>query len=265
MIDHHVHLGKDNRTGFSLDPKTLSSRLDFFNIEKAIIFACGSDPKNNITNPYRSSNEVVLKASYQDNRFIPFMFIHPLLDKLDYVEKNERNFFGFKFYPRATDIEYHYGVVCCKRILDLIIESHKPVIFHTGFREGNRIKDLIWILERKKSPVVFAHSGDLIDKDLKMASKYENVFIDISPLATMLERNFFIDLKRRSKGMKELNIKKILKYLENLYSKERIIGGTDTPWCDNLIENGYEKEIDVLRKMKELGFPNKLPLKIIKK
>jgi len=260
MIDHHVHLGKDNRTGFSLDHKTLSKKLDSFNIENAIIFACPN--QKNKVNPYKDSNEEVLRASYQDNRFIPFMLVHPLLDKINYLEKDQGKFLGFKFHPRAIDMEYHYGFISSKRILDLIIESHKPVIFHTGFREGNRIKDLIWILERKKSPVVFVHSGDLIGEDLRIASKYEQVFIDISPLATMLEKNFFVEPKKRDKYMKELSIEKILKYLKNLYGKERVIGGTDTPWCDNLIENGYEKEVDVLRKMEELGFKNKLPLTV---
>ncbi len=194
MIDHHVHLGIDPKTGFSLDAKTLSNKLDLFGIEKTIIFACPNQKTQ--VNPYKSSNEEVLKASYQDCRFIPFMFIHPLLDRLDYLEKNLKNFLGFKIYSEATEMQYSYLSLSDKKTTDLIAESSKPVIFHTGFKEGSRIKDLIWILERKSSPVVFVHSGRLIDEDLKKASQYENVFMDVSPLVTMLEGDFLQTQKR---------------------------------------------------------------------
>jgi len=259
MIDHHVHLGTDCRTSFSLDIKTLSKRLDSFGIEKAIVFACPNQKRE--INPYKEFNGNILEASRQDNRVLPFMFIHPLLDELSYIEKNQEKFSGFKLYPRAVDMEYHYGFISSSRILDLIVESSKPIIVHTGFRIGNRIKDLSWLLERKKSPVVFVHSGDLMDEDLRDSSRYENSFVDVSPLITMIEKDFFVGAERRDKKLKELSPDKILNYLKSLYGKERIIGGTDSPWSDNLIENGYEREINVLRRMEECGFPNKLPLR----
>ena len=38
------------------------------------------------------------------------MFIHPILDELDYIEKTEKKFSGFKLYPRALNIEYNIGL-----------------------------------------------------------------------------------------------------------------------------------------------------------
>ncbi len=42
------------------------------------------------------------------------------------------------------------------------------------------------------------------------------------------------------------------------FGKQRILWGSDAPWCDNLIERGYEEEVTVSRKMQELGLTSKL-------
>ncbi|MFA5174577.1 MAG: amidohydrolase family protein [Candidatus Pacearchaeota archaeon] len=257
MIDHHVHLGKDTKTKFYLDPKTISNRLDLFNLKGAIIFACPHQ-NNSKFNPYEKANNQVYSASLINKRLIPFMFVHPILDKLEYVTKEETKFKGFKLYPRSINQEYSYDYISDRRIIDLISESKKPAIFHTGFREGSRIKDLIWILERKDSPVIFVHSGDLIDEDLQRASRYPNVYIDVAPLNTMLEREFFVDKNKRNKAVSKLNVDNILNYLSNLFGKQRVLWGSDSPWCDNLIEEGYKKEIEILEKMRKLGFSNNL-------
>ena len=124
MIDHHIHFGQDYKTGFSLDLKTLSKRLDLFNLDGAIIFSC-PNKNNNQSNPYQDANQEILEASSKDKRLVPFMFIHPTLDKLGYVEKEKMKFRGFKLYPRAVDIEYDYSSISNRRIMDLIIELSK--------------------------------------------------------------------------------------------------------------------------------------------
>ena len=252
MIDHHIHLGKDTLTGFYLETKTLSKRLDKFNLSGAIVFSC-PNVRYNKKNPYKEGNKKIINASLNDQRFIPFLFVHPYLDRLDYLEREADSFKGFKLYPRASDMEYSYNDISNRRIIDLIIESTKPVIFHTGFRDGSRIKDLIWILERKKSPVVLVHSGDLIEEDLIKASKYEQSYIDVAPLATMLERDFFVNPQRRPFKLRELASKKVLNYLKNIFGSERIVWGSDSPWCDYLIKEGYEKEVRISKLMEELG------------
>jgi len=253
MIDHHIHLGKDALTGFSLSEEMVTKRLDKFHLGGAVVFSCPNISYTN-ENPYSKNNKKVYKSSIDEKKFIPFMFVHPLLDRFGYIEREQEKFKGFKFYPRAVSMEYHYKDISNRRIIDLVSESSKPAVFHTGFREGSRIKDLVWMMKRKKSPLVFVHSGDLIERDLKIASKYENVFIDISPLATMISKNFFINSNRRHPNLKILTPKNILSHLKNLFGIERIVWGSDSPWCDNLINEGYNEEIKISRVMDKEGF-----------
>jgi len=257
MIDHHVHLGYDKRTTFSLSQKDLSERLERYKLEGAIVFSC---PNVQIKerNPYKEGNTLVLTASKEDKRIIPIMFVHPFLDRINYVEENQNLFRGFKLYPKASGMEYDYrklnGITT-----EFLIHTQKPIIFHINSREGHKISDLAPFIKKKKGGlIVFAHSGDLIEKDLMFASEYPFVFIDISPLATMLHNKFFAETRRRPKQLKTLSVYSILDYLSEKFGKQKILWGSDAPWCDNLLERGYEAEVTISKKMQELGLTSKL-------
>jgi len=253
IIDHHVHLNSDPKIGFCLDWRTVSHRLDHYELDGAIIFSTPNVSYSN-KNPYLGVNRMILQASKDDKRLIPFSFIHPFYDETANFEKEHEQFKGFKLHQRARHLEYSYGQLHKSKVAEFIISTNKPVFFHTGYREGARIKDLSYVAENRKSHLVFSHSGDLIDSDLRLVKKYENVYIDVSPLVTMIERNFFVELPRRSTELRILNISNILNYLAKLFGKKRIIWGSDSPWCDNLIEEGYRKEVDVGKYMLEEGF-----------
>jgi len=254
MIDHHVHLGIDsNRTQFSLNTKTIIERLNRFGLAGAIIFPCPSITTQR-TNPYKTENRKVLKARLEDKRLIPFMFIHPILDTLDYVANEQEKFFGYKVCPRAAGMEYFYRSIKKGDLMDFLSNSEKPIIFHASSRDGMHPSEIIWFIKSKKGPVVLAHSADLMDKELRSVSKFDNVYIDISPLATMVSRGYYVAPKQRAACLKELSTKKILRYLENLFGKERILWGSDSPWCDNLLEDGYSGEVKISLEMMHRGF-----------
>jgi predicted TIM-barrel fold metal-dependent hydrolase len=251
MIDCHVHIGYDEKTQFSLNQKDLSKKIDQFELDGAVIFSC---PNVKIKNedPFKDANNLVLEASKKDNRLIPFMFVHPFLDSPLYVQNFQDHFKGFKLYPKTVGMEYSYRPLRGE-IIDLLGETGKPLLFHTDFREGHRILDLIHLIKRISNPCLLAHCGDLINEDLREASELPNVIIDVSPMATMIERGFYIDTEKRNKKLEILRTDSILDYLFELFGNERIIWGSDSPWCDHLSGRGYESEIEILRKMEERG------------
>jgi len=252
MIDHHVHLGTDCKTGFSLTLEELLEKMELFGLDKSVVFSPPNvKPK---INPYQRENEQISSSCKDHPRIIPFMFVHPFLDEIEYLWDFSPEFQGFKLSSRGKDMEYHYQDLRYSRVIDFLLSTNKPLLFHTGYRDTTRIKHLIKIIKDTKSPIVFAHAGDLIEEDLIEISQYENVFIDISPMATMLKLGFFTDERNRPEELKKLTIRGILSYLERIFGKKRIVWGSDSPWCDNLLLEGYKREIEVGRLMFQEGF-----------
>ena len=203
-------------------------------------------------------------ASRGEEHFVPFMFVHPFLDSPRYLEGNSPDFTGFKLYPRAQGMEYNYEDLALLRNTDFLLSTQKTLIFHTGFRPGTRIKNLLWLRERAKGNVVLVHTGDLIEEDLERVKDIPNMYIDMSPLMTMICRNFFVASPQRPKSLERVSVGNILDYLREMFVPEKILWGSDSPWCDNLTKEGYSGEIDVLNEMEKRGFPNELPLERIK-
>jgi predicted TIM-barrel fold metal-dependent hydrolase len=252
MIDHHVHLGKDLHTGFSLSREDLFSRMDEYEVSGSVIFSCpGQEVKKN---PYALENEAILQAASEDSRLIPFMFIHPFLDEISYVEDISSEFRGFKLHPSVEGMKYDYKNLEDSDVAKFLISVEKPILFHTGYRSEARINSLEWMTRNSPGQIIYAHCGDLIDEDLQRASNFENVYLDVSPMASMLNCGFFIEAKKRSEKIADLEVPIILNYLGSLFGKERILWGSDSPWCDNLHPNGYSSEVQIGRIMKSNGF-----------
>ncbi len=256
MIDHHVHIGYDEKTHFSLSQNEISRRIDEFGLEGAVIFSCPDVPVTN-ENPFENANSLVLESSKADKRLIPFMFVHPFLDNPSYIQHIQGFFRGFKLYPKSNGMEYDYKKLNGD-VSDILAGTSKPLLFHTDFRDGHRISDLVHFIKRVSNPCLLAHCGDLIDSDLKAVSELPNAMIDISPMATMIERGFYTDAEKRSKKLKNLTVDSILEYLFELFTPERIVWGSDSPWCDHLTKKDYEGEIEILRKMEEAGVKDSL-------
>lgn len=254
MIDHHVHIGTDSVTGFSLTLEELLEKMDLFDIDKSVVFPCPNMKIN--TNPYREENERICLSCKNNPKIVPFMFVHPFLDEIGYLKDLSPEFEGFKLYSRGRGIEYYYSDLYGSKLLDFLISTKKPLLFHTGYRDRTRIKYLAKLVKETKSPIVFAHAGDLIERDLVEVAQYENSFIDVSPIATMLKLNFFTNEKNRSAELRELTTSRILSYVEKLFGKKRVVWGSDSPWSDNLISEGYKKEVGIGKLMYMKGFDN---------
>ena len=166
---------------------------------------------------------------------------------MGYFREASKEFRGYKIHQRAEGMEYHYRDLLKSPVISLLLESEKPIIFHTGYKDEARVKNLTELINRTRSPIALAHAGDLIENDLTEISACENVFIDISPLVSMLKCDFFACSENRSLELTELTMGGVLDYLENVFGNDKIVWGSDSPWCDNLIPNGYEAEVEAGR------------------
>jgi hypothetical protein len=224
-IDHHAHVGKDvGRWKFESNVDDLRRTLDNYQIDKAVVFACANLTVQPL--PYKLNNDIILEGAQKDNRLVPFMFIHPYLDTLEHIKSNEANFAGFKVYCNAHGLGYSYADMTNQEQIQIIMNLEKPVVFH------------------------------IAKKDLKEFSVYKNVFIDVSPLATLFERKeiFLADRAFWSPNInfdsKHKFIDTVLDYLDSLYPG-RLVWGSDTPWSDNLGSEKYAGEACVLDRMIE--------------
>lgn len=242
LIDHHMHF---------VSEKKVSELIEKFDIKKVILFPklIETDKKD----PYLLENKKVLNFSLENKKIIPYMMIHPILDSIDTIKKNANLFYGFKLNCNAKRGGYDYGILATSKIFEYILSLKKPIIFHTGFKEGHRIRDLLTALKKSKSPVIFAHAGRFIEKDLKLASKYKNAYIDICPLNTISENPRFI---AKESKIKEKIINKdfndVINFLLKYFSK-RIVWGSDYPSCEKLSNKGYLGELNISNLLKEKG------------
>jgi len=257
IIDHHVHLGEDvNKSGFSLSLTELIKKMNAFGIDKSVVFSCPNVVPSK-TNPYLTENEKIYAAYQKEpSRIIPFMFVHPILDDLEYIKQNQARFKGFKVYSSAKAMEYSYEILEASKQMAFLASLNKPFLFHTSKADGGRIRNALNFIRSTRAPLAFAHSGRLFHEDLKEASKYPHVFVDIAPLATNLDRLdvFMTSPENRAKELKG-DVEEVINYLSSMYGT-RIIWGSDTPWCDRILENGYSREIDILTKLRKYDPPN---------
>ncbi len=252
IIDHHVHLGTDNKSGYKLEPKELINLMNQYGINQSIVFSC---PFQDFTkeNPYHNPNNYILKsAGLSKGRLKPFMFIHPFLDTRKEVETLANTFSGFKLYCQAG--EYDYNKLSSSHIADFVFGQKKPVIIHTGRTDKSRPKSLLDVITSfPKTPFYFAHAGRLFDDDLEQLSSKKNVYVDVSPLATMCSNpKFFAGKEQRKSNIEIDNPESVLRYLYSLFDKDKILWGSDAPWCINLLESGYTKEVEILKIMGSL-------------
>ena len=257
LIDHHVHLGVDlNKTNFSLTLEELLKKMLALGIDKSVVFSCPNITPR-LVNPYAIENEQIYLAFLQEpDKVIPFMFVHPFRDSLDYLNENQARFKGFKVYSHARGMEYSYADLLSSPQLKFLASTGKPMLFHTSKISGGRIGEAMSFIRGVTNPLAFAHSGRLFHKDLVAAARYSHVFIDIAPLATNLTKPdlFMAPEQERQQGL-TLNHSSVISYLNSLFS-ERVIWGSDTPWSDRIISQGYAAEVEVLKELRTQGLSN---------
>jgi hypothetical protein len=248
IIDHHVHLGVDsNKTKYTLSKESLLEKMDIMGVDKSIVFPCPNIPPRD-KNPYLPYNQEIKDQTQNQSRLIPFMFVHPYLDDSKYISSMKESFKGFKLYNSAKDMEYEYNNIHNTETIKSISSESKPLIVHTSLFKGGRARDLIPFIQSYSGPVAVAHIARMSHSDLELISKIENVYIDLSPFNTMLKNPHFLSLNEIHPSIRDLNPIEIIDYLTQMFGN-RIVWGTDSPWCDNLNFNGYKEEVDIFKEL----------------
>ena len=249
-IDHHVHLGIDWKFNYSMSGNEIIILMNRFGIDQSIVFPCPFQDFS-YENPYSIANGYVLHSAMTfSNKLIPFMFVHPFMDTKEEVEGLANKFQGYKFYNQAG--EYDYRDLSSSNIADYIFNQKKPVVFHIGATKKGKPSTLIDTVDSfPETPFYLAHSGRLFKQDLENLSSRPNVYIDVSPLATMCNKGYFARKELRSPEVDINNPKSVLNYLYGLFGKDRVVWGSDAPWSIKLLDNGYSKEIEILEIMED--------------
>jgi predicted TIM-barrel fold metal-dependent hydrolase len=255
MLDHHVHLSLRKDRFYNPIEKYLKN-IEGTPVNSAIVFG---DPR--FIEDYNKLNEYVLKVSKNYN-VRPFFILGPHnkekliedIGKFDGVKvhikfinatfNSDSKRFDFPSIPKY-DINYLFD----KKLLNVLVENQKPILFHTDEKKYFcDVNDIVKLKEIEKDLIIIlAHCGRLCPSIIKNIKKYDPIYIDISPL------NTFVKLVNEGKEFvyknpnTKIDVNGIIKYLIKNVGYKRIIWGTDSPWCD-VLGDGILSEIDIRKK-----------------
>ncbi len=243
-IDYHVHIGYDEfRTKFNISEEEVISRMEQYGIDKSVIFACPNVyPKKE--NPYLIENKKIFQISEKHGNLIPFMFVHPHRDNLEMILENELLFKGYKIYCNAAEMDYSYETIHDCEVMKYLSKRDKPFIFHIGKDKGHGVENLSKFVSNTDSPIILAHVGRFKKESLKNAAKFPNTFVDITPLKVLIENPYHVSKEFKFTEDITENYKIIADFLIPLFDK-RLLWGTEGPWIDNFIQDGFKGENEV--------------------
>ncbi len=176
-IDAHSHIGSfGGWAGVETDIGSLINKMDEYEIEKTVL--CSSGPETN--------DEVLDAYKKYTDRVLPLVYLSPF-DGEKAVEQLKRyidyGFLGIKLNPLK------HAYVADSEILDPIMnEAEKkdiPVFIHSGHPPYSLPWSIAMLAERFPNvKVVMIHMGHghgvYIDAALKMAKKYDNIYLEMS-------------------------------------------------------------------------------------
>lgn len=287
IYDAHTHIGEDyfyaqvkKQEGFSLKLKELISSMDKNGVSKSIVCLCPSIqeitccepadlilkegkiwsvcPKCNKVlakldhDPYRSYNLGLIKEIKKEklkDRIIPFFILHlqnpKIEEEIQFFVDNFKDF-GFKMHTFSSKtsvlkIKKHF------KNIDI------PLLIHSGVTKDSNPQDIIDFSKEYSGNILMAHAARLSMDFLKQINERKNLFFDVSPLTSYYKKIINGDFKtilEKPENLEEINLPEdIYNYLLKNSSEDKILFGTDIPWC-NTFGMGYEKEINILKNLK---------------
>ncbi|MEG6614930.1 amidohydrolase family protein [Peptococcaceae bacterium 1198_IL3148] len=211
-IDAHAHIGDfGGWAGVSIDAEALISQMNEYEIEKVIL--CGTDIIDN--------DNVAAAYKKYPGRILPIVFVSPfegetVVGKIQHYVKTE-GFVGIKLHPLM------HAYVADDEFLDPIMQAAEdlniPVFIHCGHPPYSLPWSIGLLAERfPKVKVVMIHMGHghgvYIDASLKMAKRYDNLYLEMSgmPMGSKIKQAY------------------------DEIGKDRIMFGTDAPFHHPTVE-----------------------------
>ena len=274
IIDTHVHVGVSlsqyvKGEIFCQSVGDLKVKMDSFGVDYSIIFPFPELDGNSVHHvsynagnglfesesfPYQLANGYMLSEVIHNDyhQFLPFMMISPSkeLDKqLAYFEKYRDYIFGIKIHTTANHISPRE---LPQKIVDLCIDYHLPIIFHTRACEDeyNCWAVLDFAKHHPNINVCVAHCAGF-DKDFfSSVQATGNVFFDVSPLLSLCKwadsGNEKVISRNRIK-VDYSNCHEVLLSLFNL-APDRLLWGTDEP-CGANISSKYSLQVAMIKNL----------------
>ena len=244
IIDVHTHIFPEKlaakaiealsqRSGFKPyhngTESELLEQMDKFNVDYSVVQSIATNPEHTV-----KVNDFAISLLKSD-RFIPFGSIHP--EYKDWEIELERlktaGIKGIKLHP-----DYQGFYVDEKRLIPIYRKAFEMgmfILFHAGF-DPYSIDDIHCTPERvyrvmeefDGNNVIFAHMGG------------EALWDDVEKY--MIGKNIYIDT---SFAVKLMDTKQVVRMINN-HGSEKVLFGTDSPWC----LQGEEIE-----RIRQLGLP----------
>lgn len=176
-IDAHSHIG--NFGGWakvSINTEELIDQMNEYDVEKTVLCSTDTFDNDNVADAFKK---------YPD-RFLPLVFTNPFEENCvknihHYV--NNEGFIGIKLHPLA------HAYVADAEELDPVMETAEelniPVFIHSGHPPFSLPWSIGLLAERFPNvKVVMIHMGHghgvYIDASLKMAKRYDNIYLEMS-------------------------------------------------------------------------------------
>ncbi len=176
-IDAHSHIG--NFGGWakvSITTEQLIEQMNEYEIEKTVLCSTGPSDNDSVADAFKK---------YPD-RFLPLVFANPLEENavkdISYYVK-EKGFVGIKLHPLV------HAYVADAEIVDPVMQLAEdldiPVFIHSGHAPFSLPWSIGLLAERFPNvKVVMIHMGHghgvYIDASLKMAKRYDNIYLEMS-------------------------------------------------------------------------------------
>ncbi|MDD3746735.1 MAG: amidohydrolase family protein [Anaerostipes sp.] len=241
-IDAHAHIGEyGGWAGVSSSEESILKNMNEYEIEKTILCSANYERNEDTREMFESYPKCI----------IPLVYVNPLksekaISDIDYYI-GEKGFQGIKINPLRD--AFVADDTCLDVVMEKAQEYKVPVFIHSGHPPYSLPWSIALLAERfPKVKVVMIHMGHghgvYIDAALKMARRYENIYLEMSGMPM---------------GCK-------IKEAYETVGADRIMFGTDSPFhhpsveIQKVLTCGLEEE-----KLEDIFYYNALKLMDVRK
>lgn len=213
--------------------------------------------------PYYWANRRLLMEVQMEgrDRILPFVILSLYGEYTEQIKNikllmQEYDVYGIKIHPSADQTGLK-KIIEDEELRSFINDSHLPIIVHSGNEHHSEAISMVDVFESlPETRFCVAHAGRMNSRFISQLNRYDNVWIDVSPIYKLPE----ILAKTTNSNIIQLdydNPLSIIRYLWKYYPN-KIIFGTDYPWvaCGSLekykashLDDYYLKSIELLKQI----------------
>jgi predicted TIM-barrel fold metal-dependent hydrolase len=258
IIDIHANVGIDlnnlrkNQIPVEQNFKQLLIKMDEYDISVSVIvpFPSPGGQFNSDISWYDAENHILINASYQSKRLIPFPAVNP--NDNESVESIEENLLvqGIKGIKISHEIPMGFSIeeLIGHKLMDIVQKNNLILMLHTGTGKElgaglvhNTLDYAIKVAKAyPKVKFIFCHLGRL-HQSIEEAFNLKNVYMDTAGLALHTHWNQFI-AKDALNIFRKSNPIQVIEELVRAGYEDKILFGSDEPYTS------YERQLEHINK-----------------